>query len=109
MAERKFTPFPVIKGNKAAVYESLHNLNLAFEFIAANIARLNDKAIPRPLLDLYILQAEEIRAGIAHLLTSVLHRRESVDWAHYGRKAEELRKRQTQIKVSLPKKSRALY
>lgn len=104
MAERKFSPFPVLKGNKLVVSESLHNLNLAFASIVDNISRLDDKAIPRPLLNLYGLRAEEMRAGIAHLLTGILHRRESVDWSHYCRKADELEKQQQKIKVRRPKK-----
>ena len=86
MARRPFPKFPV--------YDSLRNLNLAFQVIAIELERLDDhQAIPLETIRLYNMRAGELRAGINHRLTDVLKSREERDWAHYGKQriAEEQR------------------
>lgn len=86
MAVKKFKPFPVLKQPKWPVYDCLHKINLAFQSIAFEIERLDDyEAIPLHTLRLYRMTMEELRAGMNHHITSVLHYREERDWGHYGK------------------------
>ena len=98
MAERKFSPFPVLKQPKFPVYEALYNLNAAFESIAASIERLDDKAVPAQTVKLYHMQAETLRAGLNHMITGVLLGREDKDWGHFGKQAIQIEERQKQGK-----------
>jgi len=93
LAVRKFSPFPVLKQPKHAVYEALYNLNVAFESIAANIERLDDKALKPETLKLYRTIAEDLRAAINSLITEALHGRELKDWYRYGKEKIALEKR----------------
>ena len=95
MAERKFSPFPVLKQPKFPVYKALYKLNEAFESLALEIECLDDsEAIPIETLRLYRTIAEELRATINHRLTGVLHMREAKDAYRFG----ELRRRQEKRK-----------
>ena len=97
MAVRKFSPFPVLKGNKFPVYEVLYKLNLAFQSLALEIERLDDsEAIPLDTLRLYRMTAEELRSAMNHRIAEVLRTREDKDWNHYGK---ELRKVQEKLKA----------
>lgn len=94
MAEDDSSPFPVLKEPKLPLYETLFTLNRDFESIANSIDGLRgDEVFSRETLTLYRLQTEELRAGIAHLLTGILHRRESADWAKFGQLAREIQGR----------------
>jgi len=82
-------PFP-----KFAVYDSLRNINLAFQVIAIELERLDDhEVIPLQAIRLYNMRAGELSAGINHRLIDVLNAREERDWFRYekARIAEETR------------------
>src|SRR5215471_17429838 len=94
MAEEQLTPFPVLKEPKHPLYETLLTISGGFESITACIDGLKDEEVfPQDTLRLYRLQMEELRAGLAHMLTGILHRRESVDWATFGQQATEIQER----------------
>jgi len=88
-------PFTVLKQPKWPVYQSLYNLNAAFQSIALEIERLADsEAIPRDTLR---MTAEELRSGINHYIIRVLLLREEKDWNRYGK---EVRKVQEKLKTA---------
>ena len=94
MAVRKFSPFPVLKGNKFPVYEALYKINMAFQSIAFEIERLDDyEAISLDTLRLYRMTAEDLRSAMNHHITEALWIREEYDWAHYGRQKAAAEKR----------------
>lgn len=96
MAESDFSPFPVLKEPKHPLYEALLTISGASESITTCIDSLKDEVFPQETLTLYRLQAEELRAGLAHMLTGILHRREAIDWAEFGQQANAIRERQEQ-------------
>lgn len=85
MAEIKVKPHGRWRQSKFPVYQSLFNLNVAFEVIAYEIERLDDfEAIPLETLRLYRMTAEELRSAMNHRITGVLLDREEEDWYRYG-------------------------
>jgi hypothetical protein len=85
---------------KFPIYQSLYNLNTAFQSIAQEIEVLDDyEAIPLDTLRLYRMTAEELRAAMNHCITDVLITREEKDWNHYGKlriaEIERLKQRRT--------------
>ena len=95
MAENEFTPFPVLKGSKLVVYETLFTVSRDFESITTKLESLkgDEEVFPEETIKLFRLRAEEIRAGISHLLTSILHRCEAVDWNEFGKASIDLQQR----------------
>lgn len=83
-----------IKPNKFPLYQSLYNLNQAFETVAQEIERLRQlKTAPAHTLNLHLSHAEELRAGLNHTIVDKLNAREEEDWAIYGkRRIEQERK-----------------
>src|SRR5438270_13770272 len=97
MAVRKFSPFPVLKGNKFPVYEALYKINMAFQSIAFEIERLDDyEAISLDTLRLYRMTAEDLRSAMNHRIAEVLETREMKDWNHFSK---QLRKVQAKLKA----------
>lgn len=93
----------VIKANRLSrftqpkfpVYESLFNLNAAFQTIAYEIERLDDyEAVPLETLSLYMHTAEELRSAINHRVTGILLEREERDWYRYGLGVRRLDRRE---------------
>jgi hypothetical protein len=93
MAAKKFKPFPVLKADKLPVYNALCEVGHSVKSITDSLAELSDPAIPQGMLKLFRVQAEALGAGIAHLLTGVMHRRESVDWYQFGQQTDMIEQR----------------
>ena len=104
MAEKKFSPFPVLKQDKLPIYRSLCEVGQATKNITECLDELDDPAFPKGMLRLFRAQAETLEAGIAHLLTGVMHHRESVDWYHFGKQADDLAERQKKLKKTTKQK-----
>ncbi|HEY6251486.1 MAG TPA: hypothetical protein VI685_16125 [Candidatus Angelobacter sp.] len=97
MAASKVKPLSVFKQPKFPVYQSLYNLNVAFQSIAQEIEQLKDvEVIPAAKLRLYTATAEDLRSAMNHYLMEVLLLREDKDWNRYG---EELRKLQDRLRA----------
>jgi|SRR5579872_3100915 len=78
---------------KWPIYDALHQINAAFQTIAAQLERLDEhEAVPAGKLYLYHAQAEELRAAINFRITNVLHVREQNDWFHFGQVVRERQK-----------------
>ncbi|HEY6348507.1 MAG TPA: hypothetical protein VI636_03765 [Candidatus Angelobacter sp.] len=82
----QYEDFPIYRKAKFPIYQSLFNLNAAFESIAFEIERLDDyEAVPLETLRLYRATAEELRSAMNHRVTGVLLGREEQDWYQYGK------------------------
>ena len=86
--------------NRAVIEaETCFGESLDLESVSTHLEELTAKTFPKETLRLFRLQAETLRSEIAHLLTGVLHRRESVDWYHFGKQADDLAERLKKIKT----------
>jgi len=75
-----------IKPSKSWLYQSLYNLNQAFETVAQEINHLRDsKTITPNFVALYHNTAEELRAAINRRVGVLLFAREEKEWAHFGK------------------------
>ena len=86
MATSKFKPTPGFKQPKFPLYQSLYQINRAFEAIHYHLEILDDyEVFPLALLQQFGAAAGELRAGINHMIVDKLQTRETEDWAHFGR------------------------
>lgn len=70
---------------KSKLYNALATLNQGFDVAMESLMALKAGGV---LAGEYVQQqteiAEELRAGINHMILDKLERREAEDWAHYG-------------------------
>jgi hypothetical protein len=86
MAETKAKRPGVFTQQKVAIYQSLSNLNTAFQTVALELERLDDYVMfTLPLFRQFTAAVQETRAGINHRITEYLNEREESEWAHYGK------------------------
>ena len=87
MATSKLKPTPGFKQPKFPLYQSLYQINRAFEAIHYHLEILDDyEAFPLALLQQFGATAQELRAGINHSVISRLDQREIFDWGMYGKR-----------------------
>jgi hypothetical protein len=90
VADDKPTSGKSRKQRKFQVYQSLYNLNSAFESIAREIESLDDyETVPVQTLWRYRVTAEELRAGINHRLLGILAERELREWTQLSKELRE--------------------
>lgn len=69
------------------IFQSLFNLNMAFQVIALEIEHLDDvEAIPLGMLRLYRMTAEELRSAINNRIANLIQTREMRDWIRYAKR-----------------------
>lgn len=79
---------------KFLFYQALYEINQAFEAITHNIEVLRQsKTIAPDMLNLQQSMAEELRAGLNHLIVDKLNAREVEEWAIYGKQRLEREQR----------------
>lgn len=80
---------------KCKIYQSLFNLNSAFETIGREIEVLDDHhTVPIETLWVYRVRAEEMRAGLNHRLLEILAGRELREWTVCGKEVRKRRQEQ---------------
>ena len=87
MATSKLKPTPGFKQPKFPLYQSLYQINRAFEAIHYHLELLDDyEVFQLALLQQFGATAGELRAGINHCAIGRLDQRETYDWGKYGRR-----------------------
>ena len=82
---------------KFQLYQSLFNLNQAFETVTHEIENLRQTEVgTRDTLNLQQSIAEELRAGLNHMIVDKLEAREVEDWYLYGKQRIEQTERLAQ-------------
>ena len=78
---------------KFQLYQSLFNLNQAFETVTHEIENMRHTEVgTRDTLNLQQSIAEELRAGLNHMIVDKLEAREVEDWYLYGKQRIEQEK-----------------
>jgi len=78
---------------KFQLYQSLFNLNQAFETVTHEIENLRQTEVgTRDTLNVQQSMAEELRAGLNHMILDKLEAREVEDWFLYGKQRIEQEK-----------------
>lgn len=85
----------VIKANpKFLYYQALYEINQGFEAITHHIETLRQsKTVAPDFLNLQQLRAEELRAGLNHIIVDKLNLREVEEWGIYSKQRIEQEKK----------------
>jgi hypothetical protein len=76
---------------KSSLYQSLSNLNTAFEVVVAEIKAVGDHtAMPKKKQELHRAMAEELRCAVNHFVAEALLSREQHDCFVYGEQVRRL-------------------
>jgi hypothetical protein len=89
MAVSKNKSLPLSKQPDPAIYQSLNNLNQAFQTIADEIKLIAGYGVFSPSrLKLYSTTTEEARSGLSHCVVEVLLAQEERAWANTASECE---------------------